>query len=95
MDFGDVIKAVRTDPMKKFSRETWGPGTYIQHIPGADLALEDWFPMAALFDFGASQTETIHLAARIVRCTPGRKGVDPYWVPSQSDMLADDWMEVA
>lgn len=94
-DFGDVIKGMRADPSKRYTREAWGPGIFIQHIPGSDVALEDWFPMAALFDFGASQAETIHLTARIVRCTPGRKGVDPYWMPSQADMLADDWQEVS
>ena len=81
MDFGDVIKGMRADMTMRYTRKAWGPGTYIQH-----MALEDWFQMANLFDLRESS---------IVRCVSGRKGVDPCWFPSQSDMLADDWEVVA
>lgn len=95
MDFGDVIKTVRADPTKRFGREAWEGRAYIQHIPGADVATEEMLPLAALFGMEVSKTETIHLVGRIVRCTLEHRTMDSYWIPSQEDMLADDWMEVA
>ena len=83
MDFGDVIKAMKEDNTKKFARKGWnGKGIYIQlQVP----------------DKGSKMTlpYIYMVTSKLVSDNPDApKGYVP-WLASQTDMLCDDWIEVA
>ena len=83
MDFGDVIKAMKEDNTKKFARKGWnGKGIYIQlQVP----------------DKGSKMTlpYIYMVTSKLVSDNPDApRGYVP-WLASQTDMLCDDWIEVA
>ena len=91
MDFGDVIKAMKEDPSKRFAREGWnGRGMFIYLTPGSIIEGENW-------NHFLTDEES---EAGIVKVLPH---IDMYsasgervigWLASQTDMLSDDWMEL-
>lgn len=93
VDFGDVIKGMRADPSKRYTRRKWGREMYVQYIPGINVLQEDWFPLASVFDFGGMIDVTIRLVPRIIKCEKNGK-INLYWLADGDDMLADDWEEL-
>ena len=82
MDFGDVIKELKKGNTKKFARKGWnGKGIFIQlQVP--DTYSKMTMPYIYIV---TSKLESDNPYAP--------KGIVP-WLASQTDMLADDWMEV-
>ena len=82
MDFGDVIKAMKTDHSRKFRRSGWnGKGIYITG---------QWPDEHSKMTYPYIYIETSGL---ITDNADAPKGRVP-WLASQTDMLADDWEEV-
>ena len=93
MDFGDVIRALKADPSKAFAREGWnGTGMYIYLTPGKKIEAENWSSPADLtgdeLEFGI-----VDILPHIDMMSAGGSRVIG-WVASQTDMLAEDWVEV-
>lgn len=92
MDFGDVIKAMKADPSKRFARKGWnGRRMFIYLVEGSEVPAEEWTPRSGF---------TAHEWASGISVRPH---IDMYdaqgcrvigWLASQTDMLADDWGEV-
>lgn len=83
MDFGDVIKAMKKNPEKKFARKGWnGKGIYIQ------LQVPD--------EHSANTLPYIYMVTdKLVSDNPDAPRGRVPWLASQTDMLCDDWIEVA
>lgn len=84
MDFGDVIKAMKKNPEKKFARKGWnGKGIYI------GLQNPD--------EHSANTLPYIYMVTdKLISDNPDAPRGRVPWLASQSDMLADDdWVEVA
>lgn len=82
MDFGDVIRGLKADPDKRFARKGWnGRGIFIQlQVPDERSMMTHPF---IYIDTTGLQSDNPH----------ARRNRVP-WLASQTDMLADDWMEV-
>lgn len=88
MDFGSAIRHLKLG--FKVARKDW-PGTYIWLLPEAQVQRE-WCRDRYLLDaMGASDTLKCNGCIRMY-CEDG--SVTSGWVPSQRDMLAEDWMLV-
>lgn len=83
MDFGDVIKAMKRNPEKKFARKGWnGKGIYIQ--------------MQVPDEHSANTLPYIYMVTdKLVSDNPDAPRGRVPWLASQTDMLCDDWIEVA
>lgn len=93
MDFGDVIRTMKADPSKRFARGGWnGKGMYIYLTPGKTIGVEDWNDPEGLTDD--------EMEYGIVEIHPHIDMVDAIgfrvigWLASQTDVLAEDWIEV-
>jgi hypothetical protein len=94
MDFGDAIRAMKAG--KKVARAGWnGKGMWVAMTPGSA------FPAAGARDGHAakhraaeiSNSDPIVLLPHIdMRAADGSMVIG--WLASQTDMLAEDWMEV-
>ena len=82
MDFGDVIKAMKENPEKKFARKGWnGKGIYIQ------LQVPD--------EHSANTLPYIYMVTdKLVSDNPNAPRGRVPWLASQTDMLCDDWVEI-
>ena len=82
MDFGDVIRAMKKSNTKKFARKGWnGKGIYIQlQVPDENSKMTLPYIYMVTSNLKSDNPD----APR--GCVP--------WLASQTDMLADDWMEV-
>ncbi|MBQ8372711.1 MAG: DUF2829 domain-containing protein [Candidatus Methanomethylophilaceae archaeon] len=83
MDFGDVIKAMKKNPEKKYARKGWnGKGIYIQ--------------MQVPDEHSANTLPYIYMVTdKLVSDNPDAPRGRVPWLASQTDMLCDDWIEVA
>ena len=83
MDFGDVIKAMKKNPEKKFARKGWnGKGIYIQ--------------MQVPDEHSANTLPYIYMVTdKLISDNPDAPRGRVPWLASQTDMLCDDWTEVA
>lgn len=82
MDFGDVIKALKKDSSKRFARKGWnGRGIYIR-IQNPDKGSMMLQPYLYIVTIGLDSDNAY-----------ASRGIVP-WIASQTDMLADDWVEV-
>lgn len=82
MDFGDVIRGLKADPAKRFARKGWnGRGIFIQlQVPDEHSRMtHPYFFM----DTTGLQSDNPYAPRDLVP-----------WFASQTDILADDWMEV-
>lgn len=93
MDFGDVIKAMKTDPSKRFARKGWnGKNMFIYLTTGRPIPTEEWVrPPTPTPDEVERGTITI-LPHIDMYTAKGERVIG--WLASQTDMLADDWEEV-
>lgn len=82
MDFGDVIKKMKTNPEKRFARRGWnGRGIFIQlQVP--DEGSMNTLPYIFIVTNGLMSDNPDAPRGRVP------------WVVSQTDMLAEDWYEV-
>ena len=82
MDFGDVIKGLKKGNIKKFARKGWnGKGIYIQlQVPDEHSKMSLPYIYIVTSDLESDNPYS-------------PKGIVP-WLASQTDILADDWMEV-
>ena len=83
MDFGDMLKEMKAHPEKKFSRKGWnGKGIYIQ------LQVPD--------EHSANTLPYIYMVTdKLVSDNPNAPRGRVPWLASQTDMLCDDWVEIA
>ena len=93
MDFGDVIRAMKADPSRRFARKGWnGKHMHIYLTPGKTLDAKDWNEPEDLTgdeeEFGV-----VKILPHIdMLAADGSRVIG--WLASQTDMLAEDWMEV-
>jgi hypothetical protein len=86
-DFGDAIRLLKSG--FKVARESWnGKGMWLIYIPGTDC--EKCFDGTPYKEAGL---DSVHIDSHIDMYTT--KGtMQPGWLASQADMLAEDWMIV-
>lgn len=74
MDFGDVIRGLKNDPAKRYTRDGWnGKG--------------QWISLQEPDENSKMTRPYIYIHTNYDANVP--------WLASQTDMLADDWMEVS
>ena len=91
MNFGDAIKAIKDG--KKVSRYGWnGKGMYLWLLPEAKIKKE-WCRDEKLLECFGAEDELLCLGSirMYTHNSSGRTAVLTGWIPSQSDMLAEDW----
>lgn len=83
MDFGDVIKEMKANPEKKYARKGWnGKGIYIG-LQNPDKHSANTLPYIYM------------VTDKLVSENPDAPRGRVPWLASQTDMLCDDWVEVA
>ena len=90
MDFGDAIRALKQG--KRVSRLGWGTA-YLWLLPAAQVKAE-WCKEPHLKALAESKGGEIECLGSIRMFTTDFK-VLTGWVPSQTDMLAEDWVITA
>ncbi len=91
MDFGQAIRLLKQG--KRVAREGWnGKGIYLWLLPAATVKAE-WCPEEHLREIAEANGGEIEALGSIRMMTADRK-VLTGWLASQTDMLADDWLEV-
>lgn len=96
MDFGDAIRAMKAG--KCVAREGWnGKGMWVAYTPGSKFAKEfakDGHATKHRADEIATAGGDITLLPHIdMRAADGSMVIG--WLASQTDMLAEDWVEVS
>ena len=83
MDFGNVIKEMKANPEKKYARKGWnGKGIYIG-LQNPDKHSANTLPYIYM------------VTDKLVSDNPDAPRGRVPWLASQTDMLCDDWVEVA
>ena len=93
MNFGQALDALKAG--KKVARQVWnGRGMWLILVPGTPHAkLGDGTPYKVAL--GQDECEILpHIDMWTINAS-GRKAMLPGWLASQTDMLSDDWEEVA
>lgn len=96
MDFGDAIRAMKAG--KCVAREGWnGKGMWVAYTPGSKFAKEfakDGHAAKHRADEIATAGGDITLLPHLdMRAADGSMVIG--WLASQTDMLAEDWVEVS
>lgn len=91
MDFGNVIRAMKKDPSKRFARAGWdGRGMFIYLTPGSIVEGENWRGELTPDEAEAGVAKVLpHID---MYSATGERVIG--WLASQTDMLTDDWYEV-
>lgn len=101
MNFGQAIEAMKAG--KLVQREGWnGKGMFCLYVPGTKpVKLNPGTPyyeaLKSAYDENCAQQEQEilpHIDMWTVN-SEGRRAMLPGWLASQSDILAEDWQEVA
>lgn len=80
--FGEALDALRTGEIKGIAREGWnGRGMFISIVDAGERAAR------------GENGEVIPMAREVLYLKTVRDGFVP-WCPSQTDILADDWVVV-
>lgn len=93
MDFGDAIRALKAG--KKVARSGWnGKGMWLSYSPGAKAlpAEKFWSPHNRAFAEGQPGQIADVLPCITMKTATGE--ILMGWLASQTDMLAEDWMQV-
>lgn len=86
-NFSEALKRLKDGI--RVCREGWnGKGMYIFFNPGSRVVVSEGRPLAACFPVGTP----IEMSPYIMMKTADNKCVP--WLCSQTDLLADDWMNV-
>lgn len=91
MDFGDVIKEMKTNPEKRFARRGWnGKGMFIYLTSGSIVESENW---KGELTSDEAESSVVKILPHIdMYSATGERVIG--WLASQTDMLAEDWYEV-
>ncbi len=82
MDFGDVIRKMKEDDLRRFARRGWnGKGIYIQ-LQNPDEGSANTLPYIYM------------VTSKLVSDNPDAPRGRVPWLASQTDMLAEDWEEL-
>ena len=103
MRFGKVLDMMKAEPGTTFAREGWnGRDMYIFLMPGGRIDPEDWTgPVECIRSEDVMQDDGTVITEHYVLvndylCMKTADGSVVYgWLASQTDMLADDWYQVA
>lgn len=91
MDFGQALRLLKQG--KRVAREGWnGKGMYLWLLPAAMVKAE-WCREEHLREVAEANGGEIEALGSIRMMTADRK-VLTGWLASQTDMLAEDWVEV-
>ncbi|MDR2219744.1 MAG: DUF2829 domain-containing protein [Methylobacillus sp.] len=86
MDFSEALEAIKAG--RKVCRAGWnGKGMFVFYVPGSVFAVNRP-PLLGIYPEGTE----IHYHAHIDMRTAD--GMIVPWLASQTDLLADDWVEV-
>lgn len=87
MDFSEALKNIKAG--KKMQREGWnGKGMFIFLVPGSTFKVNR-APLLGIYPEGTEISYHAHVDMRTA------DGSIVPWLASQTDILADDWQEVA
>ena len=90
MSFAQVIEALKQG--KKITRKGWnGKGMYLWLVPKS-FVKKDWCHDKGLLEAIGDKEGIVCNAHIRMYCADG--SITSGWVPSQVDMMADDWMIV-
>lgn len=93
MDFGEAIRALKAG--HKVARSGWnGRGMYLWLKPAAEVKREwcrDPYFIDAIDANGGESILALGTFCMFTHDSTGRKAVLTGWIPSQSDMLYEDW----
>jgi hypothetical protein len=96
MDFGEAIRALKAG--LKVARAGWnGRGMYLWLKPAAEVKREwcrDPYFIEAIDRNGGESIAALGTICMFTHDSTGRKAVLTGWIPSQSDMLCEDWYVV-
>lgn len=93
MDLGDVTRAMKADPSRRFARKGWnGKHMHMHLAPGKTLDAKDWNdPEDSTGD--EEEFGVVKILPHIdMSAADGSRVIG--WLAGQTDMLADDRMEV-
>jgi hypothetical protein len=86
MDFGQALDLLRSN--KKVSRENWnGKGMFIFLVPGSEFKVNRP-PLLGIYPEGTMIKYHSHIDMKTA------DNMIVPWLASQTDVLAEDWMEV-
>lgn len=86
MSFGDAIKALKAG--KRVARSGWnGQGMFVFLVPGSTFKVNR-APLLGIYPEGTEINYQPHIDMRTAQGT-----IVP-WLASQTDVLAEDWIEV-
>jgi hypothetical protein len=86
MDFGEAIRELKAG--KKVCRAGWnGKGMFLFLVPGSKFKVNR-APLLGIYEEGTEIEYHAHIDMKTAQ------GYVVPWLPSQSDMLSDDWMLV-
>ena len=96
MDFGEAIRALKAG--LKVARAGWnGRGMYLWLKPATEVKREwcrDPYLIEAIDRNGGESIAALGTICMFTHDSTGRKAVLTGWIPSQSDMLYEDWYVV-
>ena len=85
MNFGEALQALKDGHL--VSREGWnGKGMWLVYVPGSDITTREGTPYARALGTNYDVTINPHIDMFTAQGT-----MQPGWLASQTDMLADDW----
>ena len=86
MDFGDAVRAIKAG--KRVARTGWnGKDMFLFLVPGSTFKVNR-APLLGIYPEGTTINYQSHIDMRTAQGT-----IVP-WLASQSDVLAEDWIEV-
>ena len=96
MNFGQAIELLKAG--KKVTRRGWnGRGMYLWLMPAATIKAE-WCrepELKRLAEQNGGEIEALGSIRMFTVNSAGRRAVLTGWLASQSDMLSEDWEEIA
>jgi len=95
--FGDAVSMMKVDKNRLFSRKGWnGKGMFIWLKPGAIITSDMIYDpiLKAVCIANGGSIEALPTMSMYTTNASGRKAILTGWLASQSDIVADDYVEV-
>lgn len=86
MDFGDVVKAMKEDPSRRFAKKSWD-NSVLKNV------INQMKPYIQLMNEG-DESHKCHDVIFIIYTAPNGREIRTTFPITQNDVLEDDWMEV-